>query len=114
MQQPLLKKLATDGSMGVMPINSLAVDKQGLTGGFSASTAVGSSDVGLSSMSQQLASENISGGRREVGTRALKASAVLAQAWKDVNAGQLSASLFEYFGESMFCFTPSPELSLFL
>ncbi|KAL6314017.1 hypothetical protein AAG906_011751 [Vitis piasezkii] len=113
-QQPPLKKLATDGSMGVMPINSLAVDKQGLTGGFSTSTAVGSSDVGLSSMSQQLASENISGGRREVGTRALKASAVLAQAWKDVNAGQLSASLFEYFGESMFCFTPSPELSLFL
>uniref|UniRef100_F6HET9 TATA box binding protein associated factor (TAF) histone-like fold domain-containing protein n=1 Tax=Vitis vinifera TaxID=29760 RepID=F6HET9_VITVI len=110
MQQPPLKKLATDGSMGVMPINSLAVDKQGLTGGFSTSTAVGSSDVGLSSMSQQLASENISGGRREVGTRALKASAVLAQAWKDVNAGQLSASLFEYFGESMFCFTPSPEL----
>ncbi|KAL6315097.1 hypothetical protein AAG906_035305 [Vitis piasezkii] len=79
-QQPPLKKLATDGSMGVMPINSLAVDKQGLTGGFSTSTAVGSSDVGLSSMSQQLASENISGGRREVGTRALKASAVLAQA----------------------------------
>ncbi|RVW29955.1 Transcription initiation factor TFIID subunit 6 [Vitis vinifera] len=114
MQQPPLKKLATDGSMGVMPINSLAVDKQGLTGGFSTSTAVGSSDVGLSSMSQQLASENISGGRREVGTRALKASAVLARAWKDVNAGQLSASLFEYFGESMFCFTPSPELSLFL
>lgn len=114
MQQPPLKKLATDGSMGVMPINSLAVDKQGLTGGFSTSTAVGSSDVGLSSKSQQLASENISGGRREVGTRSLKASAVLAQAWKDVNAGQLSASLFEYFGESMFCFTPSPELSLFL
>ena len=105
--------------MGVMPINSLAVNKQGLPGGFSASTtstAVGGSDAGLSSsMSQQLPHENISGGRREAaGTRSLKTSAVLAMAWKDGNAGQLSTSLFEYFGESMFCFTPSPELSLFL
>lgn len=96
--------------MGVMPMNSAAVDKQGLMGGFSTSTAVGSSDTGLSSMPQQ----NISGGRSDVGSRSLRISAAYAQAWKDASAGKLSASLFEYFGESMFCFTPSPELSLFL
>ncbi|KAK9268783.1 hypothetical protein L1049_000546 [Liquidambar formosana] len=115
LQQPPLKKVATDGPMGVVPLNSLPVDIQGAPGGFS--TAVGGSTTVLSSMSRQLPNENMpgSGGGRDLGSRVLKTSAVLAQAWKeDTNAGPLLASLFEFFGESMFSFTPTPELSFFL
>lgn len=111
MQQPPLKRIATDGAMGVMPMNSMPVDIQGPTSGFP--TAVGASNVGASSMSRQLPNENMSG--REVGGQGLKMSTVLAQAWKeDLDAGYLLASLFELFGESMFAFTPKSELSLFL
>ncbi|KAK9269275.1 hypothetical protein L1049_001045 [Liquidambar formosana] len=115
LQQPPLKKVATDGPMGVVPLNSLPVDIQGAPGGFS--TAVGGSTTVLSSMSRQLPNENMpgSGGGRDLGSRVLKTSAVLAQVWKeDTNAGPLLASLFEFFGESMFSFTPTPELSFFL
>jgi len=52
---------------------------------------------------------------REVGGRVVKTSTVLSQAWKeDMDAGQMLASLFELFGESVFAFTPKPELSFFL
>lgn len=97
--------------MGVIPMNSMQTDRQGATGGYS--TAVGGSNVGLSSMSRQLPTENMSG--REVAGRVVKASSVLSQAWKeDMDAGRLLASLFEFFGESLYCFTPKPELSFFL
>ncbi|XP_059442869.1 transcription initiation factor TFIID subunit 6-like isoform X1 [Corylus avellana] len=111
MQQPPHKKMATEGTMGVIPMNSMQTDRQGATGGYS--TAVGGSNVGLSSMSRQLPTENMSG--REVGGRVVKASSVLSQAWKeDMDAGRLLASLFEFFGESLYSFTPKPELSFFL
>ncbi|XP_057978004.1 transcription initiation factor TFIID subunit 6-like [Malania oleifera] len=98
-QQTSLKKVAMDSTAGAIPMNSLPVDMQGAGGGFLAT--VGGSDV--------------SGRRERVGGRVLKMSAVLAQAWKEnMDAGHLLASLFEYFGESMFCFTPTHELSLFL
>ncbi|KAG7957745.1 hypothetical protein I3843_11G190500 [Carya illinoinensis] len=107
MQQQPLKKIATDSTMGVVPMNSM----QGTTGGYS--TAVGGSSTGLSSMSRQLPAENISG--REIGGRAVKVSTVLSQAWKeDMDAGHLLGSLFEFFGESLFSFTPKPELAFFL
>ncbi|KAF8414184.1 hypothetical protein HHK36_002183 [Tetracentron sinense] len=116
MQQPPLKKFATDGPTSVMATNSLPADVQGATGGFPA--ALGDSDVGPSSSSGQLPNNSISSssGRREKGDdRALKMSAVLTQAWKeDMDAGHLLASLFELFGESMLSFTPKPEMSFFL
>lgn len=106
-QQQPLKKIATDSTMGVVPMNSM----QGTTGGYS--TAVGGSSSGLSSMSRQLPAENISG--REVGGRAVKVSTVLSQGWKeDMDAGHLMGSLFEFFGESLSSFTPKPELGFFL
>lgn len=106
MHQPSLKKVATDGKMGVMPMNSMQIDTQGTTGGYS--TAAGGSGVGLSSMSRQLPG-------REVGGRVVKTSTVLSQSWKeDMDAGQMLASLFELFGESVLAFTPKPELSFFL
>lgn len=103
MQQPPLKKLATDGAVGAMPMNSMQVDMQGAAGGFSTSV----------SMSHQLPKEHMLG--REVSGKTVKGSTVLAQAWKEeTNAGHLMASLFEYFGESVLSFTPKPELSFFL
>nr|KJB62941.1 hypothetical protein B456_009G444300 [Gossypium raimondii] len=66
-------------------------------------SAIGGSNIGVSSMSRPLSNDNMLG--REVG----------AQAWKeDTDPGNLLASLFELFGESMLSFTPKPELSFFL
>lgn len=112
MQQPPVKKIATDTAMGMMPINSMQVDMQGVVGGFS--NTLGGSNISVSSISRQLSNDNISG--KEIGGRVLKTSStVLAQAWKeDTDAGNLLASLFELFGESMLSFTPKPELSFFL
>ncbi|KAA8527021.1 hypothetical protein F0562_008750 [Nyssa sinensis] len=114
MHQPPLKKAAIDGPMGVT--NPLSGDLQGSTGGFS--TTLGGSDAALPSMSRQLTNEKISGnsGRREkVSGQPVKTSSVLAQAWKeDIDFGHMLPLLFEYFGESMFSFIPSPELSFFL
>ncbi len=111
MHQPPLKKVAADGKMGVIPMNSMQIDMQGTMGGYS--TAAGGSGVGLSSMSRQLPTENVSG--REVGGRVVKVSTVLSQAWKeDMDAGHMLASLFELFGESVLSFIPRPELSFFL
>uniref|UniRef100_A0A5B7CC85 Putative transcription initiation factor TFIID subunit 6 n=1 Tax=Davidia involucrata TaxID=16924 RepID=A0A5B7CC85_DAVIN len=114
MQQPPLKKAAIDGQVGAK--NSLPGDLQGSTGGFS--TTLGGSGPGLSSMSRQLTNENVSGGggrKEKVGGIPLNMSNVLAQAWKeDMDSGQLLPLLFEHFGESMFSFIPTPELSFFL
>ncbi|PQQ10005.1 transcription initiation factor TFIID subunit 6 [Prunus yedoensis var. nudiflora] len=94
-----------------MPMNSMQVDMQGAVGGFSSS--VGGLNVGLPSISHQLPKEHMSG--REVSGKMVKGSTVLAHAWKEeTDAGHLLASLFEYFGESVFTFMPKSELSLFL
>ncbi|XP_052486493.1 transcription initiation factor TFIID subunit 6b-like [Gossypium raimondii] len=99
-QQPPAKKIATESAIGMMPINSMQTDLQGAVSGFS--TTIGGSNIGVSSMSRPLSNDN-------------KTSTVLAQAWKeDTDPGNLLASLFELFGESMLSFTPKPELSFFL
>ena len=110
-QQPPLKKLATDGPGGVVPMNSMSVDMQGSAGGFS--TMMGVPSVGMSSMGRQLSNDNTPG--REVGSQQLKVSAVLAQAWKDdMDAGHLLSSVYELFGESLLSFIPKPEACMFL
>lgn len=113
MQQPPLKKIATDGPGGLMPMNSLPVDMQGTPGGFSATMGV--SNVGMSSMAHQLLNEKTAG--REVGgqQQEVKVSATLAQAWKDdIDAGHLLSSVHELFGESVLSFIPKAEASIFL
>lgn len=78
-------------------------------------SVMGSSSVvgSVPSMRRQLPNEKMLA-RKSIG-QALKPSTVLAQAWKpDMEGGHLLASLFELFGEGMFCFTPKPELSIFL
>ncbi|GMH25499.1 hypothetical protein Nepgr_027342 [Nepenthes gracilis] len=95
--QPPLKKLAADGATGVVPINSMQVDTQGVA--------------------HPLRGENIIGGgsRREKIDGPVQKASVLAQAWKeDLDFGHLLASLSDIFGQGMFSFIPAPELSLFL
>ncbi|XP_043713091.1 transcription initiation factor TFIID subunit 6-like [Telopea speciosissima] len=115
LQQPPLKKVTTDGPIGVMPTISTPTGRQGGVDGFLHLS--GESGVGPSS-SGQILNENISGSsgtRNKDDGQAQKMSAILSQAWKeDMDAGYLLVSLFELFGESMLSFTPMPELSFFL
>ncbi|MED6124548.1 hypothetical protein PIB30_059950 [Stylosanthes scabra] len=112
-QQPPLKKLATDGPGGVVPMNSMSADMQmqGSAGGFS--TMIGVPNVGVSSMARQFSNDNTAG--REVSGQQSKVSTVLAQAWKDdIDAGQLLSSVYELFGESVLSFIPKAEAGVFL
>lgn len=107
MQQPPLKKLASDGSIGSMSMNSM---QGAVAAGFS--TGIGASPA-MSSISRQLSNEQLSG--RELGGQTRKASSVLALAWKDnMDAGQFLSSLSHFFGDSIFSFVPKPEMSIFL
>lgn len=109
MQQPPLKKLATDGPMGAIP-NSMQIEMRGATAGIP--NAVGVSGIGASSISHQSPNEHFSG--RDIDKKG-RAFTILAQAWKeDLDAGHLLSSLFEYFGESVLSFIPKPELYFFL
>lgn len=105
-QQPPQKKVASDGPKGVVPINSLP----------SATMATGDSNMGPSSSGHVNDESKLGATIKEKGDkRALKMSAILAQAWKDdLNSGQFLFSLFELFGESIFSFIPVPEMSMFL
>lgn len=117
MHQPPLKKFATEGSMGVMSSNSMPMDIPGASGLGGYSTSVGATDPNLQS-SRPIANNDAPGssGRRDiVGGQGLKTSAALDQAWKDdADARRFVPLLYDYFGESMLSFVPTPEASLFL
>ncbi|KAL8462421.1 hypothetical protein ACS0TY_032633 [Phlomoides rotata] len=113
MHQPPSKKLVTDGPMGAIASNSLPVDMVGASGGYS--TNIGAVDPTLQS-SRSLTNNMMLGssgsGKEIIGS---KTSAALDQAWKeDTDAARLLPLLYEYFGENMLSFVPSPEASLFL
>lgn len=97
--------------MLVEPNNSLSSDPPG---------EIGASNAAPSSISRQDADECVKGGRghREMGDKnkdSLRMSAVLNQVWKDdLKSGHLLVSLFELFGDRIFSFIPTPEMSLFL
>lgn len=78
----------------------------------------GNSNLVSPTSSRQMQNEISSGSTSRKGKRDdqfLKRSAVLSQVWKeDLNSGKLLTSMLDLFGESMFCFIPAPELSLFL
>ncbi|XP_058210548.1 transcription initiation factor TFIID subunit 6 isoform X1 [Rhododendron vialii] len=114
--QPPHKKVATDGPINMPASNSLPPEIQGVPG---TPAALGDSDAGASPSSKQMSGEGISGSRGKVGrgnkNQALDSSAMLNQAWKDdLDSGRLLVSLFELFGESIFNFIPTPEMSSFL
>ncbi|KAF7144908.1 hypothetical protein RHSIM_Rhsim04G0046200 [Rhododendron simsii] len=113
--QPPHKKVATDGPINMPASNSLPQEIRGVPG---APAALGDSDAGASPSSRQMSGEGISG-RSKVckgdNNQALDTSAVLNQAWKDdLDSGRLLVSLFELFGESIFNFIPTLEMSSFL
>ncbi|XP_023529663.1 transcription initiation factor TFIID subunit 6 [Cucurbita pepo subsp. pepo] len=112
--QPPLKKMVIDGPMGVTPTNSSASYMEGTV----IPAASGNSNLISPTSSRPMQDETISGSTSSKGKRddqILKRSAVLSQVWKeDLNSGKLLTSMLDLFGESMFCFIPSPELSLFL
>ncbi|CAA0832430.1 Transcription initiation factor TFIID subunit 6 [Striga hermonthica] len=99
--QPPLKKLVTDNSGG----NSLQMDVTGASSGHSnvqqSVPYTNNNMVGSSS-----------GGKELISEQGLK---IVDQTWKDdVDGQRLLVLLYEYFGESMLSFVPSPEASLFL
>ncbi|PHT35387.1 Transcription initiation factor TFIID subunit 6b [Capsicum baccatum] len=117
MTQPPPKKLMTDGPTGSMMANSLPVNTQGPATGYA--TTLGVTETGVSSAPHGLKqNENMlrTSGKRDLAAgQDQKTSVALDQAWKeDVDAARLLPSLFECFGERMYSFTPSPELSFFL
>ncbi|KAK3001580.1 hypothetical protein RJ639_021683 [Escallonia herrerae] len=114
-QQSPVKKIATDGPVVTLSNNSLPSNMQGETG---IDGPLGDSKPGPSSSSRQKNIENVQGGegRRDKGAnQALRTSAAINQTWKDeLGSGHLLVSLSELFGESIFSFIPTPEMSLFL
>lgn len=115
-QQPPHKKVVTDGPINTPANNSLPPEIQGVPG---APAPLGNSDAGAPPFSRRMSGEGISGSRSQVGrndnNQALNTSAVLNQAWKDdLDSGRLLISLFELFGESIFNYIPTPEMSSFL
>lgn len=115
--QPPTKKLVTDG-LTPMLSDSLPADIQGATDGHDTVLAV--TDGDLSSSPQDLQNKNVTNvtrpSKREItGEQSQKTSAALGQVLKkDMDAANLLPQLFEYFGESMLFFAPTPELSFFL
>lgn len=107
-QQPVLKKAATDSSVGLINTE----DMQGAPDGFHAASNTPPSSSG------QIPNTNISDrGRKEIGgdSQIPNTSAVIPKAWKeDMDGGNLFSSLFEFFGESTLPFTQSVEMSYFL
>lgn len=115
-QQPPHKKVMTDGPMNILANNSLPSEIRGFPG---APAALGDSDADASASSGRISGEGISGSRSKVvmgdNNQALNTSAVLNQVWKDdLDSGRLLVSLLELFGESIFNFIPTPQMSSFL
>ncbi|XP_038887950.1 transcription initiation factor TFIID subunit 6-like isoform X2 [Benincasa hispida] len=112
--QPPLKKMVTDGPMGVILTKSSALHMEGTV----VPAASSNSNLVSSTSFRQMQNEIMSGGTSRKGKhddQILKRSAILSQVWKeDLNSGKLLTSMLDLFGESMFCFIPAPELSLFL
>lgn len=115
--EPPTKKLVTDSPTPI-PSDSSPVGIQGATEGDA--TMLGVTDGDLSSRLQDLQNKNVTDvtrtSRKEItGGQSQKAPAALGQTWKkDMDAAHLLPPLFEYFGESMLFFAPSPELSYFI
>ncbi|KAG7028412.1 Transcription initiation factor TFIID subunit 6, partial [Cucurbita argyrosperma subsp. argyrosperma] len=106
--QPALKKMATDSTLGAIPMNSMMVDIQGAT----SSMPLGGPNVGVA---RKFPNEMKPGREGVGGEQDVKGSSTLAVAWKeDLDVGPLLTSLFHLFGEDLFSFIPKPELSFFL
>lgn len=100
--------MATDSTLGAIPMNSMMVDIQGAT----SSMPLGGPNVGVA---RKFPNEMKPGREGVGGEQDVKGSSTLAVAWKeDLDVGPLLTSLFQLFGEDLFSFIPKPELSFFL
>ncbi|XVF31840.1 hypothetical protein REPUB_Repub17cG0028400 [Reevesia pubescens] len=110
-EQPL-KKIATDGPIGLFSANSSPSPIQGET---VAPLPSGDFDADQPSSSEKMPNDERLGNRVGKDTQVLKKSAMLNQVWKeDLSSGRTLVSLFELFGEGILSFIPVPEMSLFL
>ncbi|OMP03158.1 putative transcription initiation factor tfiid, partial [Corchorus capsularis] len=110
--EPALKRIATDGPIGVASANSSPSPMQVETVALHTS---GNVDADEPSSSERIANGERSGNRVGKDGQILKMSAILKQVWKDeLNSGHTLVSLFELFGDGIMSFIPAPELSMFL
>ncbi|KAF5726486.1 TATA box-binding protein-associated factor [Tripterygium wilfordii] len=114
LEQPPLKRIATDGPVGDVSTSS---SPSQMAGEEMVPAVLGNSNAGPSTSAGQTPNDSESGrkgGRDKVDSRARK-RAILTQVWNDdLNSGNLLVSLFELFGEDILPFIPAPEMSLFL
>ncbi|XVF71815.1 hypothetical protein PTKIN_Ptkin12aG0069800 [Pterospermum kingtungense] len=111
--EPPLKKIATDGPIGVVSANSPTSPIQGEM--VASLPSGGDFDADHPSSSEKMPNEERSGNRVGKDSQCLKMSAILNQIWKDdLNSGRTLVTLFELFGEGLISFIPAPEMSLFL
>ncbi|XWS75828.1 hypothetical protein CRYUN_Cryun01aG0125600 [Craigia yunnanensis] len=110
--EPALKKIATDGPIGVVSADSSSSPVQGET---VAPLPSGDFDADQPSSSEKMPNDERSGNRVGKDSQILKISAICNQIWKDdLNSGRTLITLFELFGEGILSFIPAPEMSLFL
>lgn len=111
-EQPPLKRVATDGPLLDNDTSPSVKQNEEEV----AASSSGASD--LPSTSKQITVSQKVGSRNDLSKsdeQLLKLSAVLNQVWKDdLKSGQVLVSMLELFGERIFPFIPTPELSLFL
>lgn len=113
--QQTWKKPAIDGSIGSQSSETLA-DSVKVTSEGRAIDSQGESALGK--VAGQSSEENMTGASsKEKGrmSKVARPGSSLAETWKeDANTGKLLASIVDLFGESMFPFIGSSEMSLFL
>ncbi|PKA56544.1 hypothetical protein AXF42_Ash015317 [Apostasia shenzhenica] len=116
-QQSPLKKLTVSvpvSSVPVMPMTSNTYSAPVVFG----TSAPGEPGIRPCASSGRLSTENFAAGRRRRDTgssRIANPQSILSQAWReDIDAGHLSAALFELFGEGILSFMQPPEMNIFL
>lgn len=110
-EQPPLKRVGTDGPLLDNSIPSVKENEVEIT-------TANSSDPDLATTSETMTASQKQESKNDIvqiDKLYRKSEAILNQVWKDdLNSGKVLVLMLELFGESMFPFIPTPELSLFL
>ncbi|KAJ8749205.1 hypothetical protein K2173_018678 [Erythroxylum novogranatense] len=112
LEQPQAKKMATDGPVNIMPIDS----SPSVVKVESMAPVPPNDPLGTPSEKIQNDGESNHIGEKQKGDDpSIRMSAILKQVRNDeLSSGCLLVSLFELFGEAILPFIPAPEMSLFL
>ncbi|CAO2814223.1 unnamed protein product [Amaranthus hypochondriacus] len=110
-EQPPLKRVGTDGPLLDNSTPSVKENEVEIT-------TANSSDPDLATTSETMTASQKQESKNDIvqiDKLYRKSEAILNQVWKDdLNSGKVLVLMLELFGESMFPFIPTPELSLFL